>query len=274
MTSSVSGMTESFEPTGKLIKVAFEDGAIAAVKIVEAAIDFTKLFPWPVKKALLTHFKKMRDKVKTVVAEIDAVGRLVKKSAQEMSQTMKKSREVSSEITKVQEKFNNLAEKVEITFRFVGANFGSGMKKAIVVVRTSRKGLNLAMNTVTDTIDKFLEATEIIEAWIVELVDAQGLIIRSVENMELGNTIGVRAALEGMSGSFKKLFSSTEKFLNRIENIGKSVAEEVSVDFAKLKATAELTDQKSVVVQELFSVLQVQEYFPEKFDKDMIGKIT
>jgi len=255
MTSSVLGVTESFEPTGKVIKVAFEDGGIAATKIFKAVIKFVPILPKQVGEALLAAFSNMRDKVIKVVAQIDAVGQLVKQSAQEMSQTMKKSREVSSEITKVQKKFNNVADKVEIGFRFVGANFGSGMKTAIVVVRTSRKGLNLAMNTVTDTVDKFIEATEIIEGWIVSLVDAQGSIIQSVEDLKTGTKKSVMRALKSFRRSFKKLVSSTEKTLKQLEKIGISVAEEISVDFAKLNATAELTDQKSVTIQELFSVL-------------------
>ena len=130
---------------------------------------------------------------------------------------MKKSREVSSEITKMQVKFNDVADKVEIGFRFVGANFGSGMKQAIVVVRQSRKGLNLAMNTVTATVDKFLEATEIIEEWIKSLVKAQGIIIRSVEDLETGTKESVTRALKSFRRSFRSLNSSTEKTLKRLE---------------------------------------------------------
>merc|ERR1740139_1437050 len=41
-----------------------------------------------------------------------------------------------------------------------------------------------------------------------------------------------------------------------------------------LSNTADLNEQKSISIQELFSVLKIQEYFPKNFDKNIIAKIT
>jgi len=73
------------------------------------------------------------------------------------------------------------------------------------------------MNTVVATVDKFLEATEIIEEWIKSLVKAQGIIIRSVEDLETGTKESVTRALKSFRRSFRSLNSSTEKTLRRLE---------------------------------------------------------
>ena len=68
MTESVLAVTGSFEPTGKVIKVAFEDGGDAAKKIYRAVIKFVPILPKQVGEALLGVFSDMRDDVIKVVA--------------------------------------------------------------------------------------------------------------------------------------------------------------------------------------------------------------